>query len=171
MSDHLISRSKQRGASLAVSLILLVILGLLGAWAASSNVLQERMSGATRNRDLALQAAEAALREGENFLQGQSATWHSTGPTQFTGLNGLLTYSPASANDLTYWREPDNWPSYRTATTTLNQVQAAPQYIIQRQGNLDSANASIIYYRVTAKAVGGDANAEVILQSVVAYTP
>lgn len=162
---------RQKGASLVVSLIFLMVLGLLGAWAASSNMLQERMAGATRNRDLALQAGEAALREGESFLQSQSANWHTTSATQFTGANGLLTYAPADANDLAYWRLSTSWPSSKTATTTLNQVDAAPQYVIQRLGNLDPTTPAAIYYRVTARAVGGDANAVVVVQSVVVFTP
>lgn len=163
--------SRQQGVSLVVSLIFLVVLGMLGAWAASSNMLQERMAGGTRNRDLALQAAEAALREGEAFLQSQSATWHNTSAAQFTGADGLLTYSAASANDLAYWRLTSSWPSSKTASTTLNQVSAAPQYIVQRLGNLDPTTPAAIYYRITARAVGGDANAVVIVQSVVVYTP
>lgn len=163
--------TRQKGASLVVSLMFLVVLGLLGAWAASSNMLQERMAGATRNRDLALQAGEAALREGEGFLQSQSASWHTTSATQFTGADGLLTYAAADANDLAYWRLSTSWPSSKTATTTLNQVDAAPQYVIQRLGNLDPTNPAAIYYRVTARAVGGDANAVVVVQSVVVFTP
>ena len=59
---------RQRGVVLAVSLILLLVLTLLGVTAMQSTVLQERMAGNAREISMAFQAAEAALRDGENAL-------------------------------------------------------------------------------------------------------
>lgn len=60
--------TRQRGAVLAVSLILLLVLTLLGVTAMQSTMLQERMAGNAREISMAFQAAEAALRDGENAL-------------------------------------------------------------------------------------------------------
>ena len=49
---------RQRGATLVVALIFLMVLSLLGIWAVSGTTLEERMAGNTRNRDLAMQAGE-----------------------------------------------------------------------------------------------------------------
>lgn len=56
---------RQHGGALITGLIMLVALTLLGITVLQSANLQERMSGNTRDRNLALQAAEAALRDAE----------------------------------------------------------------------------------------------------------
>ncbi|HEY5758074.1 MAG TPA: PilX N-terminal domain-containing pilus assembly protein, partial [Steroidobacter sp.] len=53
--------TRQHGAALVISLLLLLIMTLLGLGASQSTRLQERMAGNQRDQELALQAAEAAL--------------------------------------------------------------------------------------------------------------
>ncbi len=55
----------QRGAALITSLIFLIVLTLIGITAARMSGLEERMSGNLRDRSLAMQAAELALRDAE----------------------------------------------------------------------------------------------------------
>ena len=59
---------RQRGVVLIVSLILLMVLTLIGVTAMQTSTLEERMAGNAMDRSLAFQAAEAALRAGENEL-------------------------------------------------------------------------------------------------------
>lgn len=152
----------QRGMTLLVSLIFLTILSLLGIWAVTNNNLQERMAGNTRNRDLAFQAAEAALDHAENTL----TTWRG-GP--FNGsVSGLASYDATQANDATYWRDITHWASYRQVPVgTLNQVAEQPRYIVEKMPDV----GTVEYYRVTARGVGGSTNAVAILQTIVTYTP
>ena len=56
---------RQRGLSLITALLFMVATLILGVSVMSINVMQERMIGNTKDRDLAMQAAEAALRDGE----------------------------------------------------------------------------------------------------------
>ena len=63
----------QAGASLLVVLILLLVMTLLGLAALRGTLLQERMSANLLDRNLNFQAAEAALREGEDLAQAQAA--------------------------------------------------------------------------------------------------
>jgi Tfp pilus assembly protein PilX len=68
------------------------------------------------------------------------------------------------------------WSSYRAVPVgTLNQVAQPPIYVIQRLPKAeDPGNPGVFEvenYRVTTRAVGGDAQAMVILQSIIAYTP
>lgn len=60
--------SHQGGAALVIGLILLVLLTMLGVTAMRTTSLEERMAGHTRDHALAFQAAEAALRAGESYL-------------------------------------------------------------------------------------------------------
>jgi type IV pilus assembly protein PilX len=61
-------RDYHRGMALVVSLVLLLSLTLLGLAAIQNTTLQERMAGNMRSENIALQAAETALRGGEAWL-------------------------------------------------------------------------------------------------------
>lgn len=61
-------RQRQDGAVLFVALIFLLILTLLGIAATGTSILQERMTGSMRNRQLGLMGAESALRGGETKI-------------------------------------------------------------------------------------------------------
>ena len=55
----------QAGAALLVALVFLIVLTILGLATMRGTTLQERMAGGSRDYNLALQAAEAALRDAE----------------------------------------------------------------------------------------------------------
>jgi type IV pilus assembly protein PilX len=59
---------------LIVALLFLVILTILGVTAMSATTMEERMSGNTRDTNIALQAAEAALRDARRDIMGVSLT-------------------------------------------------------------------------------------------------
>jgi type IV pilus assembly protein PilX len=65
---------RQRGAALIVAMILLMIMSLLTVTSMRTGIQEERMASASYDRNLAFQAAEAALRAGEaqaeNWAQG-----------------------------------------------------------------------------------------------------
>ena len=63
-------RRKQEGAVLVVTLMILLVVTLLTVSNMRSSVLEEKMAGNTNDRNVAFQAAESALREGEVFLEG-----------------------------------------------------------------------------------------------------
>lgn len=60
--------TRQRGAVLFLAMIFLVLLAVLAITASSTSIMQERMTGGLRNRQLGLMGAESALRGGETFL-------------------------------------------------------------------------------------------------------
>lgn len=62
--------SRQKGASLVVSLVMLVVVLLLGISAAQLSILGEKASRSDRDRQIALQAAEAGLLDAELDIQG-----------------------------------------------------------------------------------------------------
>lgn len=159
---------QQRGMTLIVALIFLAMLALLGATAAQNSVLEERMAGNTRDRDLAFQAAEAALRDAESLAKA------------FLILNmgsaGLVDASSCAVpnvppcylshgNDAAYWTNTFVWDTTnaRHPTQSLNQVTAQPLYIVEK---MPDAAAGVETYRATARGVGKSASAVVIVQSV-----
>ena len=150
---------RQRGASLLIALIFLVILAMLGVTAANVTTLQERMAGHTRDRDLALQAAEAALRDAQLRLADS------------TFRDAAVDYLATNRNDAAFWdtcfagtAEPcatKRTPLNALPTTGAGAVAAQPQYIVEQKPNLGTTEI----YRVTARAVGGTQEAVVILQA------
>ena len=62
---HRLHRRPARGFSLIVILLMMVALAMLALGAMNSSILQERMVGNARDRQVALQAAEAAIRDAE----------------------------------------------------------------------------------------------------------
>ncbi|MGD8589131.1 MAG: PilX N-terminal domain-containing pilus assembly protein, partial [Chromatiales bacterium] len=58
----------QQGSVLIVSLILLLVMTLLGLSAMQSSLMEETMAGNVKDRNLAFQAAEAALRDADAWL-------------------------------------------------------------------------------------------------------
>ena len=116
------STGRERGAVLIVALVFLVIMTVLGVTAMRTTTLQERMAGNVRDSNLAFQSAEAALREGEQFLQ------QATLP-QFNGANGLLPMEE-DAGQVTFWNDYA-WIGNGRVTASVAGVIEAPRYVIE----------------------------------------
>jgi type IV pilus assembly protein PilX len=158
------STGRERGAVLIVALVFLVIMTVLGVTAMRTTTLQERMAGNVRDSNLAFQSAEAALREGEQFLQ------QATLPP-FNGANGLLSMEE-DAGQVTFWNAYA-WNGNGRVTASVAGVIEAPRYVIEELPALpaegDSAKFGALpdvgFYRVTARAAGGTQDAVSILQT------
>lgn len=100
---------RQSGTALPVALIFMVIMTLIGVAGLQSSNMQERMAGNLRDRNLAFQAAEAALRGGEawvtvlgnqpvadaNALLDEPAAWDgATATGNVPGLDAQLASDP-----------------------------------------------------------------------------
>jgi type IV pilus assembly protein PilX len=156
--------ARERGAVLIVSLVFLLVLTVLGVAALRNTTLEERMAGNLRDANLAFQAAEAALREGEQFLQ------QATLPA-FAGANGLLLMQD-DAGQPDFWNN-HAWGANSRTAGAVGGTAAAPQFVIEELPALpaegDSARFGALpevgFYRVTARAVGGTTDAVSILQT------
>ena len=170
MSDF--PQHRERGAVLVVSLIMLLIVTMIAVSSMQGTVMEEKMAGNTRDRNLAFQTAESSLREAETYVEGLASMG------SFTGSGGL-------------YRWTDDEPDYTVAATwtdTANHVvgsaphgaYAAPRYFIKHftlvKGNAGALNMSgygdnkgtgdVTIFRVTTRGTGASAeSAEVILRS------
>lgn len=176
------SRGTQRGAILFISLVFLLILTMIGITAARLQTGQEALARNDHNHQLAIQAAEAALRSAE------AAIWNGLyTPVDFSSnSNGLYelgsevtTGAGTSVADTVDWNNPGT-VSKPYAGPALSGVVSPPspaQIIIEslppaaRAGEpLCSASygtsQSCSVYRVTAHALGGDATSAATLQSI-----
>ena len=157
----------QKGSVLLVSLIMLLLLTLVAVAGMQGTILQERMTGNLRDRGLAFQAAEAALREAEDFLEG--------GPgANFNNANGLYEINNASRPD---WdtRNTNDGSGAIEYTGNFTGVADQPKYYIEEIATLQPAGTEtetgvalppVSYYRITAFGFGGSANTSVVLTSI-----
>lgn len=166
----------QRGVALAVVLILLVIMTLLGLAAMRGTLMQERMSANQADRALSFQAAEAALREGEDVATGKPVI---TG----TGCTNGLCAIPDPTATLPVWLDSTVWAAAPSTTVTFDGVTAEPKYIVElladtvppkgtctTSGDLSpdaDCSGTERRYRVTARSDATD-RAQVMLQSIYA---
>jgi type IV pilus assembly protein PilX len=153
--------NKQRGATLLVALIFLVIMAMLGVSVAQVTTLQEKMAGNTRDRDLALQAAEAALRDAELRLadagfRAGAVTWDPTNPNNDVFWSECFSSTPTAPCAGNMYTPELSLPSSGSGA-----IASQPRYIVERKPNAGTTEV----YRVTAYAVGGTADAVVILQA------
>jgi type IV pilus assembly protein PilX len=163
--------AQQKGAVLIVSIIILLVLTLINVTAMQTTSLEEKMAGNMRNKNLAFQAAEAALRAGEGYLS--SATLDP-----FNDSNGL--YQPSTGSEQRWemvdWYTPADVRTYDEDSDggDLNDLASMPTYIIEElsvdtetSGSLEAGTLKEgKLYRVTSRGMGGTANAVVMLQSV-----
>ena len=160
---------RQRGAVLMVSLLILLLLTLLTLTAIQASTVQERLAGNARSLDLALQAAEASLREGEGRLE-------STVLPAADGTAGWYHHQLAPAPR---WESPAAWSSNPRLAYAINTddgwtVAAAPEFALEELPALPDPGGSLeaggalpddVMYRVSARGFGGTADTFVILQT------
>lgn len=158
---------RQVGMALVTGLIFMVVLTLLATVAMRNTIMEERMAGNTRDVDLAFQAAEAALRAGEQVVNGATLpTFGTTGP-----------YLSVGVRDDNYWLATHNWANNSIALATSPAgVAAAPRFVLEALpavtggsgGGTSLKFGALVdsgYYRVTARGVGGAPNTVVLLQT------
>jgi len=155
---------RERGAALVVALVFLLIMTVLGVTSMSSTTLQERMAGNLRDNNLAFQAAEAALRNGEDLLR------QATLPV-FNGSDGLLQMQD-QGGQAHFWSTYD-WNENSQAGDAVAGVPNAPRFVVEELPPLPAEGGSLRFgalpevgfYRVTAYGTGGTEDAVVILQT------
>lgn len=164
---------RQAGAVLIVSLLLLLVMTLIGVTTMSTTSLEEKMAGNMRDKNVALQSAEAALEDGESWLAllgtiPAENTACGSPPCDVWALNVLPNLSSQTQS---WW--VSNGREYGVvATKDLSDVTTDPYYIIEAQsfvpdsldmGQNPPTGKSI--YRVTAHGTGGSDDSQSILQT------
>lgn len=164
--SFLIFRHRQAGVALITGLIFMVVLTLLALAAMRTTTLEERMSGNARDRDMAFQSAEVALRAGEQVVTGATLPAFAAGTANTPRIaNGTLS---------TYWQTTHPWATQSVSAWQPAGTSAAPQYVIEEMGAKAGGGGGLGIgalsdtgvYRVTARGVGRSANTVVILQAV-----
>lgn len=175
IQDKTMQRFNQRGATLIVGLLLLLVLTVLGLSSSNVSIMQERMAGNVADRNVAFQEAERTLREIESrvkeFSQGGSGglgvipTWEDWD----LPVHDCSFSSPA---DWDAWAQ-DKW---QTAPSTGNPylILDLSDYINEdglpagsacRPVSESEMNTAGEYFAIVAKAEG-PGGSEAIAQSI-----
>jgi len=161
----------QRGSVLIIGLIMMVVLTMIGLTGMQTTTQQERMSGNARDRNIAFQATEFALRTGElevcNIERGLSAL-NGSGRYDRDGGAGAGPSDTDLEKDAT-WTAANSIPVGAIAGSA-----GVPVYMIEKQKDRAlpkdaSVEAGKTYpdkvYKVTARGVGASDTAVVVLQA------
>lgn len=145
-------KARQRGAVLFLAMVFLILLAVLAVTASSTSIMQERMTGALRNRQLGLMGAESTLRGGEQFLWNLSfdirqplppCLSSSTGDCVYmVGRNGVLSPKAQAFRTSRTWLNPatDGARAYGQSLTGLTgaaltaSLAAQPRFMIEYLG-------------------------------------
>ena len=169
----------QRGVALVIGLILLVVMTLFGLLVVRNISGDERMAGYTYDRALALQGAEAALRQAEALVETIKPQ-PTSGCSDFTVSPDTVHVCVApAATDKPRWLD-SNFSDWATTTAVVSGgLTVTPTYFVEYLGDAfpcstnpdcSSQPCTCLRYRVTAR-VGEAGRAQVMLQSVYATGP
>jgi len=164
-------RREQRGMILIISMILLLVMTILALTVAQTSRMQEGMAGNFRDSELSFQAAEAGLRDAENYL------WSLTNLPITCGTAPCSVYQMDSFNavDLrvqneAWWLDKGKEYSISGAKDVMG-VQQAPRYVIEDLGFTPfsltvgkGVPAGRTFYRNTAHAFGGTKSAQAVVE-------
>ena len=175
------SRVSQRGATLAVVLILLLIMMLLGLASLRGTLMEERMTSNQADRSLSFQAAEAALRAGE-LAAADNPALPGNGAVGSGCTDGLCA-KPDPTVVTPVWEDDDVWADAPEITVSMGGQTAQPKYIVElladdvppsgsctTSGDVSpdaACSGSERRYRITARSEA-EGRAQVMLQSVYA---
>jgi type IV pilus assembly protein PilX len=171
------NRSRQSGAALIISLLLLLVLTVLGVVMMQTSRMQERMSGNTRDLNMGLQGAESGLRYGEAIISSYSdlPALVYTIPCTVCG-DGVLPialYDPNQFNWVTNAQTYGTGTVAASLTGTTQQLKQNPQYTTEHVGfrpdDYSQNPPGIDYYQVTSRSTGASGATNVVLQSTFSH--
>lgn len=154
----------QKGSTLIVALILLVILTVLAVSEVSFNTILTRVAANSSDALVAFNTAEGALSQATTrLLAGTYSTSNFV-----SNSNGLYLLAPGNAP---LWTTV-NWSSSATAMQSYQgNSSATAAYIIEQLPSVTLPGQSMAkptsIYRITARAVGSSGSSPVILQTII----
>ncbi|MCY0856153.1 pilus assembly PilX family protein [Cupriavidus sp. D39] len=171
--------ARQAGVSLVVVLLFLVILTLVGVSSSLLSTSGERMARNSRDQNIALQAAEAALRDARidiTTTRGIAGATGATATCDYTGFKGFCTPATAGQPVWNLYIEDDNRSvtlGAITKTQGVNPVAGVakqPHYLIEpipdsSPGSMKAGPINYVY-RISAIGYGANANTKVLIQEI-----
>ncbi len=172
---------RERGTILIIVLLFLTVLMLMATTAVTTGVTEEKLARASRDYNVAFQAAEAALRDAEGDLTGAgtrnpvfigAAYWFDV-PLRIPALGSCASGAcmPLPAGGTPVWDVAANWTGTASATygqytsaqtlptTGPGSVSQQPRYMIEY---IAAGAGTQHVYRITARGWGPTANGSTV---------
>ncbi|AUM11962.1 pilus assembly PilX family protein [Ketobacter alkanivorans] len=185
---------RESGSVLLISLVMLLILTVVGVASISGVSMTEKMTNNQRDYDIAFEMAEAALVQGERWIDDYDGGWNNghlqsscTGSTCWTQncTNGLCFRGsyPAGSSALCevdtsgtpVWNNESIWNSNSATYSESVAAVAPPKYLIEflcytprdptSYTEPPDYTSWVRIYRVTALAYGSHPETRIMLQS------
>jgi len=179
--NNIHSIKAQHGVVLIMAMVILFAMTLIGVTSMNTTSLEERIASNYRDRQIAFQAAEAALRQGERDTKTITNSAFDEDNYVTACTNGLCDCGDKSVACVTYWI--DDVPTktdvvwnisttHRTYSVGLAGVTTPAKYIIEFMGYICPTSAACTpaagdpkMFRITALATGRTNSSKVMLQS------
>lgn len=175
----------QRGAALVTALVLLLVLTVIGIAAMSMTRMQERMAGNTRDMNMAFQAAESAIRDGEALISAQPGKPDNctAAPCKFWQANLSAVANPETRDFKTWWllnatEYESSGGNHDAPVTDMPDLEDGdPRFVVQyitrvpdslTIGEGGGAPPGRDFYQVTGASTGGSGKANSVVQSTFA---
>lgn len=169
------ARNPQTGAALLMALVFLVLLTIISLSSMQATTLEEKMAGNLRDHDVALQAAETALRDAESYITANTLSFTSTCTgglcTNGVGVPTWSTYAWDNTKNASYNTSPS--PAASVTGSAIPAVAKQPRYFI-----VDLGPNSVIYpgcsggsaqgFKIIARGWGQSDSTTVTLQEIFA---
>jgi len=168
---HRPTAMRQRGMTLVVSLIFLLILTILGVTAVNTSTLQQKMAGNMRDADMALQVAETGLRGGEARLMALYASGKPAADA--TGSSGVWLQGIPQTLNSGWWRAKST-PYNGSGTPLRLDTLPNPRYVLEESDFVEdtftqrkySAKPGVQYYKITSGAVGVSPASQAMIEDI-----
>jgi len=184
--NRIAHKNRQQGAVLVISLIILLVMTLIGITGMQTTVLEEKMAGNMRDQNLAFQAAESALRNGEMDTGANYSLTSSFLPSCANGLckpsaTAVPVWADPTTTNPVIWSSSTNTIAYASqnvgvGVAPLDPIVYAnpPEYIVELLDqppkvagqSLKGSAIPIETFRITARGIGGTTTASTMVQSI-----
>lgn len=181
------TRHNQSGSALVTGLVFLVVIIMLGLSASSGSIQQEMGVRNVRDQNIAMEAADAALRAAETWLRNNggpltvaySPVYGSSLVKEIGFCNGTATTDSCAEAGSAFWNNDSNAVKLGGTvdpTPDLKLVDEQPRYIIELfyicptcEALGTPINKRTRYYRITARGVGMNKKTYRTVQSIYRY--
>lgn len=164
----------QRGSVLIISLIIMVVLTILGVSGMKTTQLEEKMAGNLKDSQLAFQAAEATLKQAEQYIDSNIVSISSFDDD---GSDGLYDKTEERPWETINWDDTDSieYTNFDNSYSINSPPRFIVQHLVSQLNNADQLNLDnygqgtgagrVEMFLITARATGSSGNSVVTLQS------
>ena len=162
--------SRQRGAILVTSLLLLLTLTVIGISVMQITRMQERMAGNTRDLNLAFQGAEAGLRDGEQQIEAALLVNPCTVAPCAVFQRAAL---PVLNNRTAAWWAANSQEYGVDGADELGELDQDPQFVVEELRkvryslNVDDL-AGRDFFQITSRSTGATGRTNTVVQATYA---